>query len=214
MRNTYKTGASIHFDHHLKRCLRSSLCCLKEVKYQRWYRNDAYVRFRIYDESYKIIVDTSYHPIEENDQVMHKGKWTTYGQIPVYYNGDWVINATNWYDTLEEILYTCLQNNDWLADYETQGEIDKLATLIDAENIDFKKFGYEYIRKEGIGFRIMHSKELDELIDSFANKFIIYLNLEEDKFGALYQVMYLLATIICDCTIDEKERKRCETLQQ
>ena len=67
-------------------------------------------------------------------------------------------------------------------------------------------FGKSLSKKDDL--HEQYEKELDELIDSFANKFIIYLNLEEDKFGALYQVMYLLATIICDCTIDEKERKR------
>lgn len=213
MHNTYKIRAPLHFDHHLKRGLRCRLSCVEEIKNQRWYRNDAYVRFRIFDESYKIIVDTSYHPIEENSRIIHKGKWTTYGQIPVYYCGTWVINATNWFDTLEEIVYTCLHINDWLANYETQEEMDKLAILIDAENIDYKKFGYEYIRRKG-GFSIRHSRELDELIDSFANKFITYLNLEEDKFGALYQVMSLFAQMICDCTIDEKERKQCEILLQ
>lgn len=213
--NTYKIGAPLNFDFHLKRGLRGRLGCLEEVKNQRWYKNDSYVRFQIFDESYKIIVDKSYHPREENLQTIHNGKWTTYGQIPVYYfYGYWVINATDWFDTLDEIVYTCLQINDWLADYDSQEEMEKLAAIVDAENVDYRKIGYEFIKEKENSYSLWHSLKLEELIDSFACRFITHLNLEEDRFGALYQVMSLLATVIRDCYIEEKERQKCGILQQ
>lgn len=172
---TYKTGAPLNFDFHWKRGLRCRLGCWEEVKKQRWYKNDSYVRFRIFDESYKIIVDKSYHPEEENCETIHKGKWTTYGQIPVYYcNGYWVINATDWFDTLDEIVYVCLQINDWFAEYEFQEEMEKLATLVDAENINYRKLGYEFINEKDNAYCLWHSLELEELIDSFACKFITH----------------------------------------
>ena len=203
--NTYKIGAPLHFNISMKMGVNWRLRSCPETKYLRWYKNYSYARFRIFDNSYKIIFDTSFHPKEESHKVFYKGKWTTFGQIPVYWYNDWVINATNWFDTLDEIAYISYDINDWLAMYETQEQMEQLAAVIGAEEIDYKSLGYEY-SMIGDSYCIYHSDDFEEALDDFACKFIAHLDLKDDKFGVLYQVMKYLARHICDCIIDEKER--------
>lgn len=165
------------------------------VKYQRWYKGRSYFRFRIFDNSFKIIISPSYKPF--SSQTIH-------------YDGSWVINATQWYGTEDELLQTCVDIHNWWVKYYTEEEMAKMAEFADADNINYEEIGYEYIMKPDGAFSICHSDALDAMANDLAKRYIEHLHLKDNRFGALYEVMSVLTHILYDCTIDEKERMKVQ----
>ena len=177
---------------------------IEAVKYQRWYHNQSYFRFRIYETSFMIIVSPSYEQFPKNPPEFSKN--------PIYNDGySWVINATKWYGNVEDIVETVVDMYNWWVDFYTQEEMLKMAEFADADNIDYKAIGYDYIMKPDGAFSISHSDAMDKMADDLAKRYISHLKLEDNRFGALFEIMRVLARIIFDCTIDEKERQQYET---
>lgn len=198
-------SAPLQFDDRLKRRLYFRLKRLDYVKYLRWYKNESYLGFRIYDNSYKIIVSPSFKPYEKFRHY-NSEEWILYKPVPIWDDGSFVINATQFYDSLEEIIDTCIDINNWMVKYYNNEGLNKMAEYADSQNMDPTVLDYDYIKKEE-GFSICHGEKLEKLIDELAQKYIAHLNLKDNRFGALFEVMKIMASFIFDYTIDEKERK-------
>ncbi len=198
-------GTPLKFNDRLKRRLYFRLKRLDHVKYLRWYKDESYLGFRIHDNSYKIIVSPSYRPYEKFRHY-NSEEWIFYKPVPVWNDGAFVINATQFYDTLDEIIVTCIEINNWMVDYYNVAELNKMAEYADSQNMDPTVLDYDYIKKER-GFSICHGEKLEELIDELAHNYIAHLNLKDNRFGALFEVVKMMASVIFDYTIDEKERK-------
>lgn len=189
--DTYKTSAPLKFDNELKVALSQRLALCDFVKYLRWYKDMSYLRFRVYDNRYKIIVDSSC-PVIEN--------------LPVSNEGCWVINATCWFDNLDEIVDTIIDINNLDIKYYTNEELGKIAKYAEALNIDPIQLEYDYINRGDKGFSISHSDEFDEMIDDFTKKYMNHIHLVDGKFGVEYQTIKLMASITFDHQINDKER--------
>ena len=76
-------------------------------------------------------------------------------------------------------------------------------------NMDPTIFDYDCIIKDGRWkYSICHSKEIEELITELAKKYIAYLNLKDNRFGALLEIMKGMACIIFDDKIIGKELQK------
>ena len=177
------------FDYNLKHLLYWSLKEEDYVKYLRWHHDKSYLKFRIYSITFKVIVSESYKPFDD---------------LPVFNDGDWVINAAKWYSNVDDVLETIVDVTNWLIDYYNDDELQKMADYAEAKGMSPYNLGYQYIKRKD-GFSISHSTEFDELINELAHKYIAHLELQDNKFGALYQIMRLNASLIFDQLIDEKE---------
>ena len=182
------------FDHYTKQLLYERLKKKGFVKYLRWYHDEDYLRFRIYDITYKIVVSESYETFED---------------LPVFNDGDWVINATKWYSNVEEIIDTVVDITNWLIDFFNYKERQKMANYAESIGLNPYNCGYQYIKKKD-GFCISHSTEFDEKINELARQYIAHLDLKDNKFCALFQIMRVNACVIFDYLIDQKERKLAE----
>ena len=199
-----KEGDPLHFTDAFKWQLELQLRLNDNVKYLRWYKEETYLRFKIFDESYKIIVSESHHPFDEQREYQD-GAWVTRGQLPVYYDGTWVVDAIRFYNSTNAIMRTCININNYLFHYDTKENIDKMIDFANSLNIEPTSFDYDYIKREDGGFSISYSDEYEILVDDFTRSYMAHLGLKRDKYGALFQVIKVLAHSIFDRAIDEQE---------
>ena len=83
-----KSQPPLRFNEAMKDELYWRLKRYDEIKYLRWYKDKSYLRFYIYDNAYQIIVS----PLCK-----------TFEHLPVSFNGGYVINATDWFKSIDEI---------------------------------------------------------------------------------------------------------------
>ena len=189
-KNMEDESITILFEELFKDDLWYELKGLEYVKYLRWNNDKSYLRFHIYNQTFKVIVSESYKPFED---------------LPVFIDDDWVINATKWYSNVEEIIDTVVDIINWLIDFFNYKERQKMADYAESNGMNPYNLGYQYVKKKH-GFCISHSPEFNELVDELARQYIAHLKLQDNKFGALFQIMRVNASIIFDSLIDEKER--------
>ena len=77
-KNMEDESITILFEELFKDDLWYELKGLEYVKYLRWNKDKSYLRFHIYNQTFKVIVSESYKPFED---------------LPVFIDDDWVINA-------------------------------------------------------------------------------------------------------------------------
>ena len=214
-KSKFKEGDPLHFNSIFRYALEVQLRVLvEEAKYIRWYRNETYLRFRMFDESYKILVSEEYQP-DDNLRVYNNGGWTTFGQLPVYYNnGSWVINAIRFCNTNNDVVFACLDISNYLAKHYTAENYNEMAAFAESLDIDPVSLDYEYVREEDGEFRIFLSNEYLEMLDEFTLKYMAHQKLTNDKNGILLQVMKQLSMSLFADTIDFIEKQKCGTLQQ
>jgi len=188
----------MQFDNNLKHLLYWYLKEQDFIKYLRWYHDQSYLKFRIYSVTFKVIVSKDYKPFENT---------------PVFNDGDWTINATKKFTNVDQILDTIVAIINWLLDYYNDEELQKMAAYAESQGMSPYDLGYNYIKKK-YGFSICHSPEFDELINELTRKYIIHLNLHDNKFGALFQIMRTNASIVFDELIDEKENNKTDSVCQ
>lgn len=200
-------GDPPHFSHSFTWMLELQLRLLDDVKYLRWYKDKSYLRFKIFDESYKIITSESHQPYDDFREY-RDGSWDTCGQYPFYFSGKaWIVNAIRFYNSANDIVQTCIAINNYLHRYDDDEYMDKMLDFAKSQNFDPTTFDYDYIKRDA-GFSISHDDEYEEAIDDFTGKFISHLGLKRDKYGALFLVMKVLVQSVFDFAIDEYERSK------
>ena len=196
--NTYTIEAPLYFDTKLKMALWYRLRGREYIKYQRWGKDEEYIRFRIHDNSYKIVVSPSYKTTES---------------LPVYYGGAdgacWLINATQWYDSLEEIMDTVVNVNNYLYYYTEDKFLDKMQKYSEKHNIDPRKLEHNCVKRKNGGFRIYFTPDsdprYDDMAEELAKNFMEFKKMKDDKFGTLFQVMrYAALSVFGEMIISEK----------
>lgn len=169
-----------------------------EIKYLRWYKDKSYLRFYIYDNAYQIIVSPLCKPFEH---------------LPVSYDGGYVINATDWFTSTEEIEETVIRIHNFDFISFTDEKSEEMADYAAALKIDVTKLGYDYINRGDKGFSISHSDDFDKVLDDFVDKYMKHFNIENGKFDVELQIVKLMAGAMLDHQVDERERQLCKTLQ-
>lgn len=214
-KSKYKEGNPLHFNDVFRYALEVHLRVLVEqAKYLRWYKDDTYLRFRINDEPYKIIIsEAAYQTIDEGRE-FYDGSWKPHYLLSVYYNGSWHVNAIRFCETTNDIVKTCIDINNSLIRLSTEENVDKMMAFAESQKIDPTSLEYDYIMKENGRFLISHDENYEELMDELTRKFLAHIGYKQDKMGAALQVMKVIACSTYDYIIDERERQLCETLQQ
>lgn len=194
-----KPQPTLRFNEAMKDELYWRLKRYDEIKYLRWHKDKSYLRFYIYDNAYQIVVSPQYKTLDH---------------LPVSFNGIYVINATDWFKSIEEIEETVIRINNFdficFTDEKSKEMSDYASTL----NIDATKLGYDYINRGDKGFSISHSDEFDKVLDEFVEKYMKHFNITNGKFDVELQIVKLMAQTMFDYQVHEKEKQLCETLQQ
>ena len=83
-----------------------------------------------------------------------------------------------------------------------------------ALKIDVTKLGYDYINRGDKGFSISHSDDFDKVLDNFVDKYMDHFKTRNGKFDVELQIVKLMAGIMFDHQVDEREKQLRKKLQQ
>ena len=83
-----------------------------------------------------------------------------------------------------------------------------------ALKIDVTKLGYDYINRGDKGFSISHSDDFDKVLDNFVDKYMDHFKTRNGKFDVELQIVKLMAGIMFDQQVDEREKQLRKKLQQ